>query len=977
MLYNSLHVHTTDGSVGDSILKIKDYVARGKKYGLKALAITDHGSMGAIYTFADECIDNGIKPIIGMEAYEVDDHTITKFTKKEPDVRYHLVLLAKTTEGFHNLLAIHNTAQIEGHYKKFARADMGIFQKYGKGIIALSACIQGRVPRALLNGDKKQAIAFAKTYKECFDEFYLEIQPGQFEEQIEANRALIQLARETDTPIVVTNDVHYLNHEDYVFHDVHVKLGRAHDNKKEVDSENLAYPDTCYWFMDYAALKDAFVYDDIVTEDIVDEAVRNAAVIAESCSIEFDTSMHAPKFPCPEGYTEKEYLAMLCYGRLLEIIDTKKNPAEYVDRLKRELDVIDTKGFCGYFLIVADYVNHAKECKIPVGPGRGSAAGSLVTYLLGICEIDPIQYGLLFERFLDVNKAAFPDIDTDFGGTDNRDSMFRYAAEKYGANFCARVGTLGMRKAKCALRDAARFLHKEELGDAMAKLVPTICYSDDGEKMTDLSIADTLQQVPEFKALADENEELVRLAIGIENLPKSLSEHAAGLVISPLDLTDRIPLVKSSVDGVLGTSLALDDAERSLLKFDFLGVQTLAVIRATENDIGWEYDYHDDSLLNDEEVWNLIGSSNTTGLFQVGTDTYKSRMPRLHPTTIDELAACLALVRGPCIDSGADEVYMDIVNGRRDPEYIHPLYDNITADTNLIMLYQEQIMKLCVAFGYTLPEGYNIMKLAQKKRIEKLKELEPDFLVHAAKHNCDEETARRIFDMIVSAGLYSFNKSHAVAYAYITYVSAYLKVHYPVEFMKNLLTNAYTKGNTKKQTLKAIANDCHRMGIKFLPPDINMSSWEFTVEDGMIRVGMCAVKGFGKKAAEAIQDFTFDNLEELLDNEEVNHTAFNKKAVQIAIFSGMFDFSLGKGENRRTLYEWYWHHQKYDHIRRRNKETGEMEDIEVPVPDEISVSKGFVIDTNHSEGGVKFENQFFDANFKLPKMTKKADYTAA
>ena len=977
MLYNPLHVHTTDGSISDSILRIKDYVARGKEYGLNALAITDHGSMGAIYTFADECVDNGIKPIIGMEAYEVDDRTIQKFTKKEPDKRYHLVLLAKTTEGFHNLLAIHNTAQIEGKYKRFARADMEVFQKYGKGIIALSACVAGRIPQAILNDDYDKAAEILEAYKDCFDEFYLEIQPGSFEEQLKVNRAIVQLAEETDTPLVVTNDIHYLNSEDYVFHDVHVKLGRASANKKELDSDNLVYPDTCYWFMDYAALKEAFVYDDIVTEEAVEEGIENAAAIAESCNIEFDTSLHAPKFPCPEGYSEKEYLAMLCYNRLLEIIDTKENPAAYVDRLKRELDVIDTKGFCGYFLIVADYINHARKCKIPVGPGRGSAAGSLVTYLLGICQVDPIKYGLLFERFLDIKKEAWPDVDSDFGGTDNRDSMFRYAAEKYGANFCARVGTLGMRKAKCALRDAARFLHKEEIGDVMAKLVPTICYSDDGEKMTDLSIEDTLAQVPEFKKLADENPDLIKYAQGIENLPKSLSEHAAGLVISPIDLTDRIPLVKSSVDGVLGTSLALDDAERSLLKFDFLGLSTLAVIQGTENDIDWEFDYNDDSLLEDEEVWKLIGSSNTIGLFQVGTDIYRQRMPRLHPTTIQELAACLALVRGPCIDSGADELYMDIVNGKREREYIHPLYDEVTESTNGIMIYQEQIMKLCVKFGYKIEDGFRIMKLAQKKKIDELKALKPDFFEHAAQHNCDEETASRIFDMIVSAGLYSFNASHAVAYAYITYVSAYLKTHYPVEFMTNLLTNLYTKGNTKKVILKATVNDCHRMGIKFLPPDINMSSWEFTIENGMIRVGLCAVKGLGEKAVEAVQDFVFDNLEELLDNKEMNHNAFNKKAVQIAIFAGLFDFSLGKGENRRTLFKWYWHKQGYDRIRKRNKETKEMEEFEVPVPDEISVSSGFTIDTNHSEGGVKFENLFFDANFKLPKMTKKADCTAA
>lgn len=939
--YYPLHVHTTTGSIGDSILRIKDYVKRGIEYGLDALAITDHGSMSAIYELIDACKEEGIKPIIGMEAYEVDDMHKLTFTKDDPDKRYHLVLLAKTTEGFHNLLSIHNAAQIEGKYRRFPRCDREVLERYGKGIIALSACVAGRIPQLILENKMDEAEEVIKDYQEIFDEFYLEIQPGTFEEQIKVNDTIVELSRKTGAPVVVTNDIHYLDAKDYEFHDYHVKLGRSSAGEK-IDTDSLAYPDTCYWFMDIDSLKKAFYYTEIVTPEVVDEALANAEKIATSCHISVDTEMHMPKFSLPDGMSEREVLYTLCYQRLQEIIPEKKDPSTYVDRLKRELSVIEKKGFCGYFLIVADYIEWAKEHDIAVGPGRGSAAGSLVSYLLGISQADPIQYHLLFERFLDEHKAACPDIDTDYDPS-RREEVFEYIVDHYGRNCCARVGTTGIRKAKGAIRDAARVLGIEYAeANEIAKLIPSVYYGDDGSKTVDLDIADALKVVPELRAAKKRYPKLFEVAQGIENLPRSMGLHAAGILISPVDLTDKLPLTDSGTEGVLATSLSLDDAERFLVKFDMLSLDYLSVIHHTEKDIGIIYDFNDQTLFDDPEVWKLIGSRDTTGVFQISSPIYKSRMPRLHPTSIPELAACLALVRGPCISSGADEVYMDILNGKREVEHIHPLYDDITKDTNGILLYQEQIMQLAVAFGYTLSEGYNIMKAAQKKKVDKLKEMRSDFLAHAAKKNCDEATANKIFNMVVSAGLYSFNLSHAVSYAFIVWESAWLKVHYPVEYMKNLLTNAYV--GAKKDMYSSLVKDCRRMGIKFLPPDVNKSSWQFTVEDGKIRVGLCAIKGFGEKAAMQIKDKTFKDLEDLLGH--VEKRSFNKKVVNIAIFSGLLD-SLHPEESR---YEYYLDYSK--------------ENKSEPL-DKISISKDFKFEPKRCEAGKSTEKKFLGADFGL------------
>ena len=896
--YYPLHVHTAGGSVGDSVLTIPEYIARAKEYGLDALAITDHGSLNAMYEFYDACKKAEIKPIIGMEAYVTDDNTV-KDAEHKAGSSFHLVLLAKNEEGLRNLVSIHNNAAIDGFYYK-PRTDWEHLQKWGKGIIALSACVAGEIPQAILENDADKALNLIDFYKGVFDEFYLELQPGSFEEQKTVNEALIELAAETDTPLVITNDIHYLDKEDAVRHDYHVKLGRK---SKKLD-EQMIYPDSCYWFMNIEAIKENMSMD----EYIVEEAINNAAHIAEVCNVEVDDSLHMPQcVDLPEGVTEEEALYEICHERLEELIKDKDNAQVYIDRLEHELEVIKQKGFCGYFLIVADYIEWARSQGIPVGPGRGSAAGSLVTYLLNICQADPIQHGLMFERFLDPCRASIPDIDVDFGSS-GRDRIFDYMVEHYGYEHCTIISTMMTRKTKGAIHDAARILgYEPKVGNEIAALIPDVYYGDDGNQKKDLDIKTSLEVVPELQKMQKAYPDIIKLAGELAGLPSAKGVHAAGVLVSPVDLTEGMPLIKPSREGILASALTLEDAERQAVKFDMLALSHLDILKAVEDMIGWHFDFRNEELFHDEKVWATIGSNNTTGIFQIGSNTYKARMPRLAPTTLDELAACLALVRGPCISNKTDELYMQIIEGKQKIRKVHPIYDEVMKSTNGIMIFQEQIIKLIVAFGFDLPTGYTVMKYAQKKKVAQLKEFRPKFIEQAMTKQCDEKTANKIFDMIVDAGLYSFNMAHAISYGSITYASAYLKTHYPLEFACALLTDTWSRGKDKEY--KAVYEDCIRNGIKFLPASAKESKWNFTIEDGKIRVGLCAIKGLGEKAVKVLAAHTQDHYETIAEFVECLNEGeprvFNKKAMTVAIYSGLFDYLLTTDDTRTDLYQQY------------------------------------------------------------------------
>ena len=946
--YYSLHVHTAAGSVGDSVLRIKEYVERGKEYGLDSLTITDHGSLSAMYAFADECKEQGIKPIIGMEAYTCDDNI-----KQESRERGHLVLLAKSNAGLKNLMNIHNNAWSQGFYYK-PRTDAVHLQMWGQGIIALSACVSGDIPKAILAGNMEEAIEIARFFSEIFDEFYLELQPGSFERQLKVNDGVVQIHEATGIPMVITNDVHYLNADDYHTHDCHVKLCRSHDDDEEIsiDDDELVYPDTCYWFMSAKDVKEAIEHSEYVTDEIIEEALRNTERIAKSCNVETPEGLRMPKFAVEAGKTERETLYEMCYKNLMEIIQDKDNPQEYVDRLERELSVIDKKGFNGYFLIVQDYVNWAKGKGIPVGPGRGSAAGSLVNYALGISVADPIKHKLMFERFLDEHRASVPDIDVDFGASasGNRDTMFDYICERYGHDKCARVSALGIRKSRSAIKDAARLLGMEPAeANEISKMIPQVYYGDDGEKTVDLDLTTALEASEELAAEQKKNPTLFDLALKLEGLPRTTTIHAAGILVSPDSLADVMPLIQTKKEGesVLATSLTLDDAERLLVKFDMLGVKILSVLDRAQKSANFTFDWRNEKLYEDKDVWAVIGSRATEGLFQISSRLYKDRMPRLAPKTIDELAACLALVRGPCISAKADETYMRILEGKQKIEAIDPIYDEITRETKGILLYQEQIIKMAHAYGFDMSDAYGLMKMAQKKKVKMLQEFRPQFVEKAMATGSSKSAANRVYDTIVKAGEYSFNASHAVSYALITYATAYMKVHYPAEFMAAYLTYAYTDAKSQKNRKEAgpatIIDDCRAMGLKFLPVDCNKSDWDFKVEDGKIRIGMCAIKGFGEKHAQVIiESRPVDKIDDIFEG-GCEPKDFNIAAIRIGIFSGLFDSILDKP--RMDAYIEYL----------------EEHDKDVPDADEVKISRAFTVtlDTSAQE----LEEALFEAAF--------------
>lgn len=937
-MYYPLHVHTAIGSVGDSILKIKEYVSLAKEYGLDRLAITDHGSMSAIYSFAEECKKQDITPVIGMEAYEVEDAD-----RKDSEERFsynHLVLLARTDEGFRNLLRIHNDAQIRGFYYK-PRTDRQALKRWGSGIIALSACVKGSIPQAILSGDPDKAIEMIKFYKSCFDSFYLEIQPGRFQEQIVVNDGIVELSKITKTPLVVTNDVHYLRRTDYKVHDYHVKLGRSKD--KEKFTEEMIYPDTCYWFMRAPLLESYFQYSDIVTVNLVRQGMKNADKIIHECNVNLDTKVQMPQYSCDN---EQEELYTRCYEKLNEVIQDVPNPTVYADRLERELKVISDKGFCGYFLVVQDYVQWARDNDINVAYARGSASGSLVTYLLGISAPDPIHYGLLFERFLDPKREAIPDIDVD-AGADSREKIFQYLVSKYGYEHCAQISAIHVRKAKGAIKDAARILELPlDLAMKVSSLIPTVFYDDDGEKQKDLSIEDSCKVIPELNKLREKHKKLFDLAIALEGLPSSMSIHAAGIAISPKNLTDTVPLIRSNREGLLATSLTLEDAEKSIVKFDILGLDTIDVVRDVERELGIEFDNRNPDSYTDEAVWNVVGSKYTTGIFQLGSNTYKQRMPRLKPKSILELSNCLALIRGPSISAKADEQYIAVEEKTAKIKKVHPIYDSITCGTNGILLYQEQIMELAVAVGLDLSEGYRIVKSCAKKHVEQIQKYKEQFISLAIDKGCSEKVAKDMFHLIELSGLYSFNKSHSVSYALLSYESAWLKYYHTKIFMRHLLSNKYSNGKTREYA--TVIKDCKDCEIQLLPPDINKSDWLFTDEDEGIRVGLCAIKGLGDKAAAHLLETrksvggSFEGIQQFIDSTEKRK--FNKTKVLMSIFSGLFDSLMSKKESRRSIYEWYC------------KTYLNEEPLDV-----INIVKDFQIETK-SKAKKSLEKQFFGAS---------------
>ena len=852
--YVPIHVHTSRNSVGDSILRLDDYINKAKELGLDTLCITGHGSLADMYDFYFKCIKNNIKPIIGCEIYITPDMTL----KDKTSETYHLILLAKNNKGLENLLNIVSIASLEGFYK-YPRVDLNYIKEHSEGLICTTACVGGMIPQYILNNNLSDDFLVEKSLSELKDIFkddlYLEIQPGEFEEQKIVNNALIYLSYKCDIPLVISNDIHYLNEEDYIIHDYHVRIGRG---KTISDDSYLLYPDKCYWFMSYDELHNSMSEYDL---DIVNKAIDNTLEIGNKCNINIDIKeLNLPEFEVPYGYTLRTYIEHLCYERLEQIQYKIKYPNQYIDRLEYELDTLEELDYLSYMLIMWDIYRYARERNILMGPGRGSVAGSLVAYLLQLVTIDPIKYNLLFERFTSKHrKGSIPDIDMDCP-SEYREEMFKYVIDKYGIENCAAVSTFAIRKAKSAIRDTCRLLEIDlQTADIIAKLIPSVYYLDDDDeedKLVDLSIQESLDHVEELRDYERIYPELFTIAKKLEGLESNTSIHAAGTLITKNPVMNTMPMIRQKDKELQATALELRSCESvKSVKYDFLGLNTLDIIMYCQELTGYEFDVEFDAC-DDESVWNLISSNKTTGLFQIGTDTYKKRMPRLKPKSIDELAACLALVRGPCISAGSDETYMRILENKEKVHYIHPFYDLATKDTNGILLFQEQLMDICVNMGTSLEKGFQIMKFSSKKAFDKLKDEEPS-LRALTKETMTNEEFNKVFTMIIESGKYLFNRSHAVSYAMLGYITAFYKYYYPREFIASTLSYLYMSSidaKKKKEKLREIYKDARRLGIKFLPVDITKSSWKFTIEDKAIRIGLCSITSFSKIAYDEILD---------------------------------------------------------------------------------------------------------------------------
>lgn len=892
-----LHVHS-EFSLLDGAIRIKDLMAAAKAMGMGSVAMTDHGNMYGAVAFFSEARKAGIKPILGCELYVAPADRRDRSTGVDGQpTSFHLLLLAMNQEGYRNLSRLVTLSYTEGFYYH-PRVDMSLLRQYNQGLIALSACLKGEVPFHLTKGYIEKAREKAIELSRVFDSerFFLEIQANKMPEQIQANKALMELARELSIPLVATNDCHYLKRQDAEAHDV---LLCIQTGKTLNDEKRMKFSSDEFFFKSPSEM----------AGDLpgFDEAISNTSLIAERCNFEMEFGKYKyPVFKTPENRSLEEMLTEEAQKGLESRIREKEQreggieeglKAEYIERLAFELKVIRDMGFSGYFLIVADFIRHAREKGIPVGPGRGSAAGSLVAYALRITDIDPIKYGLLFERFLNPERISMPDIDIDFC-INGRDEIINYVAEKYGRENVSQIITFGTMKARAVIRDVGRSLNIPLRDvDEIAKLVPP------GPKMT---LAKAMEEEPELKRREQEGTEQVKrlltISKALEGLARHASTHASGVVISDRPLVEHLPLCKGTNNEVM-TQFTMDRIEElGLIKFDFLGLKTLTVIAKTLELIketrGLKIDL--DSLpLDDPAVYQLASDGKTTGVFQLESHGMKNLLRGLRPEVFGDLIAVMALYRpGPL----GSNMVSEFIEGKKGTSAIHyplPELEPILKETYGVILYQEQAMQIAQKVAsYSRGEADELRKAIGKKKEDVMARHRTRFIEGACARNVPRKTAEELFDLIEKFGGYGFNKSHSAAYAMICYQTAYLKARFPVEFMASLLT--LDMGNQDK-TIKNIA-ECRTMGIPILPPDINESQSSFAVVGDNIRFGLGAVKNVGLKAVEGIIEERQKNgpFRDLLDFcERIEGSKVNKRVMEELIQCGAFDFI---GVHRASLF---------------------------------------------------------------------------
>ena len=886
MAFTHLHVHT-EYSLLDGASRIKDLVSRAKELGMDSVAITDHGVMFGVIDFYKECRKQGIKPIIGCEVYTAARTLFDKEVEKDKRMG-HLILLARNNQGYRNLMKIVSEGYRHGFYYK-PRIDKDVLRKYHEGIIALSACLAGEVQHRLLNGDYDGARREALEMRDIFgeDSFYLELQDQGLEEEARILPDMKRLHEETGIPFAATNDVHYVRQEDAVVQDVLMCIQTG----TTVDEENrMRFSNDQFYLKSEDEMRKIF--------SNIPEACDNTVKIAEQCDVTFEFGhLHLPDFNAPDGMSNRDYLRKLCEEGLVNRYgDENGNVDEKLhDRLDYELSTIENMGYVEYFLIVWDFINYAKNSGIMVGPGRGSAAGSIVAYTLRITDIDPIKYGLIFERFLNPERVSMPDIDIDFC-YERRGEVIDYVTEKYGEDNVSQIITFGTMKAKQAVRDVGRVLNVSyPETDAIAKAIPFAL------KMT---IDKALETSPELKAKY-ESEEITRkvidMARAIEGMPRHASTHAAGVVISKESIDEYVPLYLA--DKGLSTQFNMTTIEElGLLKMDFLGLRNLTIIRDAlemiEKNHGVKIDFSSMDY-DDPKVYELIAGGNTGGIFQLESGGMTQFMKNLKPDCFEDVVAGISLYRpGPM---ASIPTYIENKKHPESIEYIHESLRPILSVTYGCLVYQEQVMQIVRDLGgYSYGRSDLVRRAMSKKKMDVMLEEKEYFIngktaddgtieiMGCVRNGVPKEAAEEIFNQMVSFAEYAFNKSHAAAYAVVAYETGYLKAHYPVEFMAALLTSVMGDASS---TAKYIRN-CTEMGIEVLPPDVNQSSKKFSVVDGKIRFGLMGVKNVGEGPIDAIIEARESkglpkDIFQLIDNTDIHR--INKKAVESLIKAGALD----------------------------------------------------------------------------------------
>ncbi|HHV79315.1 MAG TPA: DNA polymerase III subunit alpha [Firmicutes bacterium] len=861
-----IHVHT-EFSLLDGAARISSLVDKAAQWGMPALAITDHGYMYGCIEFYKCCKSRGIKPIIGCEMYVARKSMLDK-TAGLRDEPHHLVLLAENEEGYRNLLKLVTEASLNGFYYK-PRVDLELLRQYPKGLIALSACQAGEIPELLLSGEFEKARHKAIEYESIFGKgnFYLELQENGMPGQKELNRLLMQLSESTGIPLVATNDCHYLEKQDWYAHDVLlcVQTGKTYD-----DPRRLRFQSKELYFKSPSQMISDFAY--------CPEAIENTLRIADRCSLELEFGkLHLPAFAVPEGRDERTHLRELCQKRLAS---RYPNPsAEVMARLEHELGVIERMGYSGYFLIVSDFVDYAKRHGIPVGPGRGSAAGSIVAYILGITEVDPLSHGLLFERFLNPERVSMPDIDIDFC-YERRPEVIQYVTQKYGADCVAQIITFGTMAARAAIRDVGRVLGFPYMEvDRIAKLVPI------GPGVT---LQTALEQSPELGAAYRSNEKvatLIDLAAKLEGLPRHTSVHAAGVVITGEPLVNTVPLQRAQ-EGMVTTQYPMEALEElGLLKMDFLGLRTLTVIDECVKMVNRRERLDLSKLsLDDADTYKLLSCGETAGVFQLESGWVKDFLKSLKPARFEDIVAAVALCR-----PGPMEQIPEFINAKHaGAHYLHPVLEPILSETYGVIVYQEQIMRIAATVaGFTMGQADILRRAVGKKKRELLDEMQSAFVAGCLRNGYPRELADQLYDLILKFANYGFNKAHAVAYALIAYQTAYLKAHYPAEFMAALMTSV--AGAPEKVAM--YVEESRRMGVAVLPPDINESLEGFTPTPDGIRFGLGAIKNVGTAAVKNIiaarASRPFRSLADFCSR--VDSRVINKRVLESLIKAGSMD----------------------------------------------------------------------------------------